>query len=398
MHRKRILSKKQISNIFETRNLPKIDIDFLFELLEKEKIIKNTIDELRYEKNCIADAFQTECNKEELKNKSKIIQEQIDQELNNQQVIKEQLDNLLNKIPNELHKDVPSGKDASENKVIKQKGEIIFTKHHYDMDIFHDVVEHTGTRFVMLKGNAAKLERILANFMLDKLKTFGFEEYSVPVLFKKSLLEKTRHYPREAENMFSTESHWLIPTGELALLSTLTDKNLQSLPVKICTLSDCFRKEAGAAGKDTKGLIRVHQFKKVEMVVAANPENSRQILDEMVSYTCSILEDLEIPYRVVSLCSGDMGLGSVMTFDIEFPIGGLWREGSSVSDTGTYQSDFLNVKYNKESVHLLNGSAIAVGRTLASFLEVHYKAGKVKIPKALKPYINNEDWIRIESI
>lgn len=398
MNRKHLSCIEDLIKIFDIRhmNYNLNQLKEIFDLWSLEKQIKQHIDTLRQKKNLLSKSFTKE-NALECKDKSDILSEDITNNTNKLKTISERLTFLLDTIPNDLHEDVPFGKNEKDNVVIKQWRDIIFSKHHYEMDIFEDTVNFTGSRFVTLKGDFATLERALGNFMLDFLIKNGFKEYDVPVIFKREFCENTRHAPKELNNIESRENNmfclgdsFLIPTGEVALLSVFANKDLEQLPIKICTLSNCFRKEAGAAGKDTKGLMRVHQFKKVEMVVAEKAEKSREMLNKMVSYSCEILEALELPYRILSLCTGDMGFGSHITFDLEIPIGGFWREVASISNTKTFQSFSLNVTNNGELVHLLNGSALALGRTLASLLEVHYKDGFVHIPKVLRSYFAKE--------
>ena len=333
---------------------------------------------------------QVENNKEQLKElKSKIkVQEKFYEEK------KYIFENIVENLPNVLSKDVPIGKNYEDNIEIKRKGSIIFNKHHYEMDIFEDCSDLCGSRFVILKGEFAQLERALSNFMMDYLNKKNFYEFSIPYILKEEGFKLSGHI-KEKENMFKVDKNqYLIPTSEALLANIPRGKKYleKDLPLKFCSLSDCFRSEAGASGKDTKGLIRVHQFKKCEMLCFTTEDKSYNLLEEMVQNSCEILELLEIPYRVLLLCSKDIGNNSAKTYDIEIPIGNQWREVASISNLEEFQTRRSKVKDKKTNkfLHSLNGSALAVGRTLASFLEVHFNAqlNKILIPKNLQKFLN----------
>lgn len=317
----------------------------------------------------------------DIKNKLKIKEEKFAKST-------EEYEELLNSLPNIMHESVPTGKNSDENVIIHTRGEIKFVKHHYDMPIFNDISQTSGSRFVSLKGKIAQLERALISYSLNRLNKLNFEEYSFPYMLNTQTLKLTGHY-RELEDMFvTTNDKALIPTGELPLLILFHNKKLTKSPLKVCTVTDCFRKEAGASGKDTKGLIRVHQFKKVEMVIACKPEESYNQLEQFTQYTEDLLASLGIPYRRVLLCSGDIGFRSAKTYDLEIPIGGVWRECASMSNCEAYQTKLLKCKYDKEFAHALNGTYIASGRVLASLLEINYHNNIIKIPKVLHSYLN----------
>lgn len=301
---------------------------------------------------------------------------------------------IVTKLPNVLAPEVPYGKDSDDNVEVKRKGEIVFHKHHYEMNIFEECSDICGSRFVILKDKFAKLERALGSFMMSFLEEKGFVEFSVPFIMKTEGFKLSGHI-KDKENMFKVEDdQYLIPTGEAVLVNIPRFKkfNEDDLPIKLCAMTDCFRSEAGSAGKDTRGMIRVHQFKKCEMVCFTTADKSYKLLEEMLDVSCKMLEALGIPYRVVLLCSGDTGTGSSKTYDIEVPIGGTWREIASISNCEEFQTRRSKIKLGKtnEFLHSLNGSALPLGRTLVTILEVCFDQNRnvVKIPSVLHKYLS----------
>lgn len=323
--------------------------------------------------------------------------------------LKENLDAILFRIPNILADSVPNGQDENDNVEIKKWGtpkKFPFTpKEHFElgetlgfMD-FNRGAQLSGSRFTVLKGPLARLERALANFMLDIHCTeFDYEEVSPPLLIKEHVLFGTGQLPNLEEDLFKTTGdHYLIPTAEVPLTNLVAEEILkqESLPLRYTAHTPCFRSEAGAAGKDTRGMLRQHQFYKVELVTITTPDQSNQELERMTSAAESILQKLEIPYRVMALCSGDVGFGSQKTYDIEVWLPGQnrYREISSCSICGDFQARRMNAKYRTEDnklhfVHTLNGSGVAVGRCLIAVMENYQTPeGTIKIPKALQPYM-----------
>ena len=259
----------------------------------------------------------------------------------------------------------------------------------------------SGSRFVVLKGMLSKLERAIAQFMLDKHTTEnGYTEMSVPFLVKGDSLFGTGQLPKFADDLFTVgENHWLIPTAEVPLTNLVRDQilNEKELPMRVTSYTPCFRSEAGAAGKDTRGMLRQHQFTKVELVSVTIPEHSDKELEKMLLSAESILQDLNIHYRVMTLCTGDMGFSANKTYDIEVWLPGenTYREISSCSNCGDFQARRMNSKFKRENnnifVHTLNGSGLAVGRTLIAILENYQtKDGNVQIPDVLQKYLNNK--------
>jgi len=320
--------------------------------------------------------------------------------------LSENLKNLLSSLPNIPHEDVPEGLDEESNIQIKEFGNKTKpSPNHFEigeeigMLDFESAVKLSGSRFSILKKDLALMERSLANFMIDQhVNKNGYEEVSVPYLVKDEAMFGTGQLPKFSDDQFKTEDgFWLIPTAEVPLTNLVSNSNLQDsdLPLRYVAYTQCFRKEAGAAGKDTKGLIRLHQFPKVELVSIVKPESSIDELERLLSCAEGILKSLELPYRVMILSSGDMGFSAIKTYDLEVWLPGqnLYREISSCSLCGDFQSRRMNAKFkdsNSKKIHphTLNGSGLAVGRTLVAILENYYEGnGVVGVPDVLRPYM-----------
>jgi seryl-tRNA synthetase len=322
----------------------------------------------------------------------------------------EQLEAELAGIPNVLADDVPDGADEDANVELRRWGEPrafgFAPKEHEDLGAplgmdFARAAKLSGARFVTLFDQLARLERALAAFMLDIQTTeHGYTEVAVPYLVRDPAMFGTGQLPKFGEDSFrTTTGHWLIPTSEVALTNLVADEILpeESLPLRYTACTPCFRSEAGAAGKDTKGMIRQHQFTKVELVSITRPEGSVDEHERMTRCAESILRRLELPYRVVVLCAGDTGFAARKSYDLEvwLPGQGRYREISSCSNCGDFQARRMNARYRPqgerrtEFVHSLNGSGLAVGRTLIAVLENFQEAdGSVTLPVALRPYMN----------
>jgi seryl-tRNA synthetase len=326
-----------------------------------------------------------------------------------------ELDAELAGIPNLLADDVPDGADESANLELRRWGEpprFDFAPREHDeigaplgMD-FGRAAKLSGARFVVLFGALARLERALAAFMLDlQTKEHGYTEVAVPYLVRDDVLFGTGQLPKFAEDQFRTTSgHWLIPTAEVALTNLVAEEILDAerLPLRYTAYTPCFRSEAGAAGKDTKGMIRQHQFSKVELVSITRPEQSEAEHERMTACAEAVLQRLELPYRVIVLCSGDTGFQSRKTYDVEvwLPGQGRYREISSCSNCGDFQARRMRARFRPkgerrtELVHTLNGSGLAVGRTLVALLENGQQAdGSVRVPAALRPYLDGREWL-----
>lgn len=322
-----------------------------------------------------------------------------------------QLNEIIIGIPNLLDEDIPFGKDDNDNKVLRKWSEpkkFDFTpKEHYDLGVdlgmmdFEQTAKISGARFVTLSGALARLERALKNFMLDvHTADFGYQEISHPALVRQNAVFGTGQYPKFIGDYFqTTDDFYLIPTSEVFLTNLVADKIIpqESLPLRYVAYSPCFRSEAGSAGKDTKGMIRVHQFPKIELVSITTEQDSKHEHDRMTGAAEEILKRLELPYRVMLLCSGDTGATARRTYDIEVWLAGQnkYREISSCSNCGDFQARRMMARYKKYQdkknfyVHTLNGSGLAIGRTLVAIMENYQNPdGSIAVPKALQAYMN----------
>ncbi len=353
--------------------------------------------------------------------KSKKISTQIDLLNTEQNKIKTEIENILSSLPNLALNDVPVGKDEKSNVEVETKGEIrkfdFKPKSHYELGddlkmLDFDVATKTsGTRFVFVKDKLAQLERALSNFMLDiHIKENGYEEVSPPLIANEDSMYGTGQLPKFENDQFElkidekNDRKFLIPTAEVILTNIVKDKilNVKNLPLRYVASTSCFRKEAGSYGKDTKGMIRQHQFYKVELVSIVENNKCADELERMTKCASSILDKLKLPYRKVLLCSGDMGFSAEKTYDLEvwLPSENKFREISSCSSCGTFQARRMKTRYKSstndtEFVGTLNGSGLAIGRTLIAILENYQNAdGSINVPEALIPYMNNLNIIK----
>ncbi len=322
----------------------------------------------------------------------------------------ETLNQHLAALPNLPHADVPDGADENDNEEVRRWSEprtmAFKPRDHVDlgeglgqMD-FKGAADIAGSRFVALRGGLARMERALAHFMLDLHTTqHGYEEVSPPYMVRDEAMFGTGQLPKFAEDLFRTTDHrWLIPTAEVPL-TNLAREAIHAetdLPMRMTAYTPCFRSEAGSAGRDTRGMIRLHQFQKVEMVSIVTPDESDAELERMTGCAEKVLQLLELPYRVMKLCTGDMGFAARRTYDLEvwMPSQDCYREISSCSTCGDFQARRMDARYRKEGekrpafLHTLNGSGVAVGRALVAVLENHQNAdGSITIPAALRPYM-----------
>jgi seryl-tRNA synthetase len=339
--------------------------------------------------------------------------------------IQAELSALLMAVPNLPMDDVPVGPDETENVEMRRWGTPktfdFALRDHVDVGAplgldFDTGAKLSGSRFTFMRGQIARLHRALAQFMLDvQTGEHGYTECYSPYIVNREILEGTGQLPKFKEDMFwvfrgreagddDQREQYLISTSEISLTNTVREQVLAAseLPIKLTAHSPCFRSEAGSAGRDTRGMIRQHQFDKVEMVQIVQPEHSAAALEEMVGHAEAILQKLGLPYRVVLLCSGDMGFGSTKTYDLEVwvPAQGMYREISSCSNMDAFQARRMQARYKNaqgknEFVHTLNGSGLAVGRTLVAVLENYQNAdGSVTVPEALRPYMGGLETLR----
>lgn len=334
--------------------------------------------------------------------------------------VEDKLNDLLMGTPNMPADSTPVGKDENDNPEVRRWGtprdfeaEGIEMKPHWDLGADLGIIDAeravklAGSRFVLLGGLGARLERALINFMTDTHTSRGYKEWWCPAMANANTLTGTGQLPKFEDDLFKTrEGMYLIPTAEVQLTNIHSGEVLDAsdLPLKYCAFTPCFREEAGSAGRDTRGLIRVHQFDKVEMVKYAKPEESYEDLEAMVADAENILQLLGLPYRVISLCTGDIGFSAAKTYDLEvwLPSYNAYKEISSCSNCVDFQARRANIKYRDPEnfkgtrlVHTLNGSGLAVGRTMAAVLENYQQAdGSIKVPEVLVPYMGGIEVIR----
>jgi seryl-tRNA synthetase len=331
--------------------------------------------------------------------------------------IEAEMDALLLAIPNVPHESVPVGASEENNVVLRTHGEPprfeYDPKAHWDLGTelgildFEAAAKVTGSRFVFYKGLGARLERALINFMMDlHSDQHGYEEILPPYIVNRDSLVGTGQLPKFEEDLFKIEGteYYLIPTAEVPVTNFHREEILMAdaLPQAFVAFSGCFRSEAGASGRDTRGLIRQHQFNKVELVQLVAPDKSYEVLEQLTGHAERVLQLLELPYRVLALCTGDMGFGSAKTYDLEvwIPSAATYREISSCTNFEDFQARRAGIRYRPENgakpefVHTLNGSGLALGRTVAAILENYQQAdGTIKVPEVLKPYMGGMDTI-----
>lgn len=388
-----------------------LDVAFWTDVETKRKELQVRTEELQAQKNAgakkIGELKRSGENADDLLAQMEKVSDQMKTAENELRDLQAVITNASLAIPNLPDDSVPMGADESDNVEVRKWGvPRVFDfeiKDHTDIGEglgqldFALASKLTGARFSTLKGGLARLNRALIQFMLDTHISKGYTEMYVPYMVNAESLKGTGQLPKFEEDLFKvSDSYYMIPTSEVPLTNTVRDTILSpsDLPMKLTAHTPCFRSEAGSAGRDTRGLIRQHQFEKVEMVQIVRADTSMQALEEMTAQAESILQALELPYRVITLCTGDMGFGAVKTYDIEvwLPSQDTYREISSCSNCGDFQARRMGarVKDGKQTelVHTLNGSGLAVGRTLLAILENHQNAdGTVNIPKVLQPYM-----------
>ncbi|WP_392558282.1 serine--tRNA ligase [Orbus mooreae] len=406
----------------------KLDVETIRQLEEKRKILQVETENLQAERNARSksigeakargediSAVREEVNKlgDKLDSAKKALEE-----------LQTQIKDIYSAIPNIPDDNVPDGKDDSDNVEVSRWG----TPRTFDFPVqdhvalgekidgldFAAAVKLTGARFVVMKGQIARLHRAIAQFMLDlHTEQHGYTEMYVPYLVNQATLFGTGQLPKFGKDLFHTKpleeeadtsNYGLIPTAEVPVTNLVRDEIVDedSLPLKMTAHTPCFRSEAGSYGKDTRGLIRMHQFDKVELVQIVKPEDSMQALEELTGHAEKVLQLLELPYRKIVLCTGDMGFGSRKTYDLEVwvPAQDTYREISSCSNMWDFQARRMQARYRSKAdnkvhlVHTLNGSGLAVGRTLVAVMENYQQAdGRIKVPTKLIPYMNGVEYI-----
>ncbi|MEY2887612.1 MAG: hypothetical protein RI913_1031 [Pseudomonadota bacterium] len=412
-----------------------LDKDTFISLESDRKQVQSRSEELQAKRNQLAKAVGMKKGKGEDASAEIAESTAVNQELQalteKLSVVQAQLNDFLLNIPNIPHESVPTGKDESANQEVLRWGKIptfdFPIKDHVDLAIplgldFDSAAKLTGSRFAVLHGQVARLHRALAQFMLDNHIQIGYHEVAVPFIVNADSMRGTGQLPKFEADLFKVprkvggddqdesveaayENFYLIPTAEVPVTNLMRDTITPSeqLPKKFVAHTPCFRSEAGSYGRDTRGMIRQHQFEKVELVQITKPEASMAALEELTAHAEAILQKLELPYRKVLLCTGDMGFGSLKTYDLEvwLPAQNTYREISSCSNMGDFQARRMQARFKTgqdkpELVHTLNGSGLAVGRTGVAILENYQQAdGSIKIPKALQSYMGGLEKITL---
>ena len=409
---------------------PFLDVARFQELEAQRKTIQTRTEELQAQRNALSKQIGALKSKGEdasaVMAQVAAIPEALKASADQLEAIQAELQGMLMQLPNLPQADVPVGEDEKGNVEVRRWGvprQFDFpVKDHVDLGValgldFDTGALLSGSRFTFMKGPAARLHRALAQFMLDLHTTkHGYTECYTPYIVNRNVLEGTGQLPKFRDDMFwvyrgaegqgeaPAEEQYLISTSEISLTNSVREQilELDALPIKLTAHSPCFRSEAGSGGRDIRGLIRQHQFDKVEMVQITTAEQSKQALEEMVSHAEAVLQALEVPYRVVTLCTGDMGFSGAKTYDLEvwLPAQDTYREISSCSNCEAFQARRMQARYRNASgktelVHTLNGSGVAVGRALVAVLENHQQAdGSVRVPAALRPYLGGAEVLR----
>ncbi len=411
------LLEKDFSNVAKRLQLKGFSEEILNEIKElfiKKKELKTELDKLLEQRNKFSKQIGMFMKKKEFQKADETKKEvnALKSEIEELEKKLKEIEGELNKkaliVPNIPDEDVPIGKDEKDNVEIKRVGEI--PKFDFEVKPHNEIGEKLGwldfergvklakSRFTVMKKDAARLERALINFFLDHNREWGFEEVYVPFLVNKETMTGTGQLPKFEEDLFKVEKEnlYLIPTAEVPLTNLFRDEIISDLkePIKLTAYTPCFRKEAGAYGQDTKGIIRQHQFDKVELVAITKPQDSDKMFEEMVECASSALEKLKLPYRQLMLCTGDLGFSAAKTIDLEvwIPSQNRYREISSVSNTRDFQARRAKIRYKDGKknclVHTLNGSSLAVGRTLVAIMENYQtKDGNIEIPEVLRKYL-----------
>ncbi len=410
---------EEVMELLKRRN-PDLSLDKVLELDKKRRELLVKVEEMKAKQN--AESKQVPILKKEGKDVTPILEDMkklaeevrvLDAEV---KVVDEEIEETLMAIPNTPNPDIAIGKSDEDNKEIRRWGEPrkfdFEIKAHWDLGVdlnildFERATKITGTRFSMFKGLGARLERAVAQYMLDMhVFEHGFTEIAPPFMVNADSMRGTGQLPKFEEDMFklNQKDYYLIPTAEVPVTNMYRDEVIdeKDLPIYMTAYTPCFRAEAGSAGRDTRGLIRNHQFDKVEMVMYTTPEESYKKLEELTSFAENVLKGLGLPYRVVELCTGDIGFSSAKTYDLEvwMPSYGRYVEISSCSNFEDFQARRANIKYRNDNkklefIHTLNGSGLAVGRTFAAILENYQlEDGTVVIPEALRQYMRGMEKI-----
>ena len=387
-----------------------LNISYFEELEEIRKVLQVEVEQLQSQrKNLSAEFGKAKASGQNVND----LKSQVDKVNSDLKVKDDKLQNLLTDInnflldiPNIPRSDVPVGNNEDDNVVIKKIGDIISTNTKDHLEITTDIdtdlaASLSGSRFSVLRGDISKLQRALINFMMDNATANGYEEYYLPYMANTESLKGTGQLPKFEDDLFkTTDSLYLIPTAEVPLTNLFRNKilNKEDVPIKVTSHTPCFRSEAGSYGKDTKGLIRQHQFEKIELVQVCDPNTSLDDLNVLLGHAEEILQKLNLPYQVIELCTGDLGFSASKTFDIEvwMPSQNKYREISSCSNFSDFQARRSNIKIKKEQgkvlANTINGSALAVGRTLIAIIENNYSqdTNSIHIPEVLQKFMGKK--------
>ena len=399
---------EKVRDLLKVKNYD-LKIDLFRDIDSERKTLQVLVEDLKSQKNNLSKEFgelkKNNQDTSKLSNQLKEIKKQLEEKEDSLNTILSSLRDFLLDIPNIPHKDVEPGTSEEDNKIIRTFGDIQKKDSIDHLDISPDIdiesaVKIAGSRFAVLNNDIAKLHRALISFMLDIAEKNGYEERYVPYIVNTMSLIGTGQLPKFEDDLFKvSDGLYLIPTAEVPLTNLFADSLLEkdSLPAKVTSHTPCFRSEAGSYGKDTRGLIRQHQFEKVEIVQVVHPDKSEEALEDLLKNAEEILQLLELPYQVVQLCGGDLGFSSSKTYDIEvwLPSQNKYREISSCSNFTDFQSRRSKIRFNDDGdklhPHTLNGSALAVGRTLIALIENFYDEKElILVPKPLQKYLNKE--------
>ena len=403
-HKEKCLQGLQNRGIKNSEEL----IDNILDLDSKRKILKTTFDRLSAEIKTRTSEIEQRIKKkesiEEIKNEVYILKKDLKLTKDKLTSTEELLKNALYNIPNCPSEKSPIGENSKENKVVFQTSipEVKIKIPHYEIIKKLDIIDFelgnklTGAGFPVYKGFGARLQRALINFFLDEAVKAGFKEHELPILCNDDSFYGTGQMPDKEQQMYKVDNAFhLIPTAEVPLTNIYRDVIIEEkdLPIKITGYTPCFRREAGSWGKDVRGLNRLHQFDKIEIVEIVKPEDSYEVLEKMRDYVEGLVKKLNLPYRVLALCTGDLGFNAAFTYDIEvYSIGqDMWLEASSISNFESYQANRLMLRYKntqgeKRLCHTLNGSALALPRIVAALIELNYDGEKIKVPQVLEKY------------
>ena len=399
---------EKVRDLLKIKNYD-LKIDLFKDIDSERKTLQVLVEDLKSQKNNLSKEFgelkKNDQDTLELSNQLKEIKKRLEEKEDSLNTILSSLRDFLLDIPNIPHKDVEPGISEEDNKIIRTFGDIQKKDSIDHLDISSDIdiesaVKIAGSRFAVLNDDIAKLHRALISFMLDIAEKNGYEERYVPYIANSNSLIGTGQLPKFEDDLFKvSDDLYLIPTAEVPLTNLFANSLLEkdSLPAKVTSHTPCFRSEAGSYGKDTRGLIRQHQFEKVEIVQVVHPDKSEEALEDLLKNAEEILQLLELPYQVVQLCGGDLGFSSSKTYDIEvwLPSQNKYREISSCSNFTDFQSRRSKIRLNDDGdkvfLHTLNGSALAVGRTLIALIENFYDEKElIHIPKPLQKYLKKE--------